>query len=81
MKKLAVLAIGLMMLTGCSNAMLAVPGGSLDLQNGNKIYAYQDIEPTEKTTVMVVRVEGENSVKEMAKMMGNIENILTDKEK
>ncbi len=77
MKRLFLIALVLLFLAGCSKAYLATPNYAVNAENGNKIYAYQDVEPEEKTTIMIIRVEGEDSVKEMAKMMGNVERILT----
>lgn len=72
-----VISILLLSLLGCAKTQLVTADWAANTETGNKIYAYQDIEPKEKTAIIIVRVEGENSVQEMTKMMQSIENVFT----
>ncbi len=76
MKKLFLFAIGLLFLVGCSKAQLMTPRGALDLQNGNKIYAYKDADPSgEHTTIIVARVDGPDAESKLAAIMKQIKEI------
>lgn len=81
MKRLFLLVIASMFLSGCSKAYLATPGYAINTENGNKIYAYQDIDPNgEHTTIIVARVEGADPEAKLAAIMKHIKDIFNSKE-
>lgn len=72
MKKLLFLIAATLLLTGCYK-QVNIPGVG-EANAGNKIVAYQDIEPTERTTFFLIRFE-ENSSTVSQSMVETMEEI------
>jgi len=75
-----------MLLPGCSKFNASIPYGQIDTTNGNKIVAFQDFDTkldgtTDRTMLIVVRVEGDDSGGKLAKMMNSIKEIFLGSKK
>jgi len=77
MKKLILLVMVALFLTGCAKAQFATSNWATSTENGNKIYAYKDIDPNgEHTTIIVARVEGEDPDGKLVEIMNHIKGVL-----
>lgn len=80
MKKLFLVGLMLLCLTGCSKFSANTIYGQAMVEEGNKIYAFQDLDTKvdgtkDKTTIVVVRVDSEATKGDMKAMMKHIKDI------